>query len=43
MSRRLEGKVIVITGAAMGLSQATAMEAAKEGASLALIDLKEDA
>ncbi|MBQ4898610.1 SDR family oxidoreductase [Paenibacillus sp. Marseille-P2973] len=43
MSRRLEGKVIVVTGAAMGLGQATAMEAAKEGASLALIDLKEDA
>lgn len=35
--------MIVITGAAMGLGQATAMEAAKEGASLALIDLKEDA
>ncbi|MEF2965568.1 glucose 1-dehydrogenase [Paenibacillus sp. M1] len=43
MSKRLEGKVIVITGAAMGLGQATAMEAAKEGAKLALVDLKEDA
>lgn len=43
LSKRLGGKVIVITGAAMGLGQATAMEAAKEGAKLALVDLKEDA
>lgn len=43
LSKRLEGKVIVITGAAMGLGQATAMEAAKEGAKLVLVDLKEDA
>lgn len=43
MSRRLEGKVIVITGAAMGLGQATAMEAAKEGAKLSLVDLNQDA
>ena len=34
---RLENKVIVITGASMGLGQAVAMEAAKEGAKLSLI------
>ncbi|CAM3552739.1 SDR family oxidoreductase [Marinicrinis lubricantis] len=39
MGKRLEGKVIVITGGASGLGNATA----KEGAKLALIDLKEDA
>lgn len=43
MGIRLEGKVIVITGGASGLGNATAMEAAKEGAKLALVDLKEDA
>jgi NAD(P)-dependent dehydrogenase (short-subunit alcohol dehydrogenase family) len=43
MGKRLEGKVIVITGGASGLGQAAAMEAAKEGAKLALIDLKADA
>lgn len=43
MSKRLENKVIVITGAAMGLGLATAIEAAKEGAKLSLIDLNADA
>jgi NAD(P)-dependent dehydrogenase (short-subunit alcohol dehydrogenase family) len=43
MSKRLENRVIVITGAAMGLGQATAMEAAKEGAKLSLVDLNADA
>jgi NAD(P)-dependent dehydrogenase (short-subunit alcohol dehydrogenase family) len=36
--KTLEQKVIVITGAAMGLGLATALEAAKNGAKLALID-----
>ena len=36
--KRLEGKTILITGAAMGLGLATAIECAKEGAKLALID-----
>ncbi len=36
--RKLEDKVILITGAAMGLGLATALECAKEGAKLALID-----
>lgn len=35
---RLTNKVIVITGAAMGLGFATALEAAKNGASLSLVD-----
>lgn len=39
--RKLEGKVILITGAAMGLGLATALESAKEGAKLALIDYNE--
>jgi NAD(P)-dependent dehydrogenase (short-subunit alcohol dehydrogenase family) len=43
LSKRLENKVIVITGAAMGLGQATAMEAAKEGAKLSLVDQNADA
>lgn len=36
--KKLENKVIVITGAGMGLGLATAIEAAKEGARLSLID-----
>ncbi len=36
--KNLEKKVIVITGAAMGLGLATALEAAKNGAKLAIID-----
>ncbi|RYY58037.1 MAG: SDR family oxidoreductase [Chitinophagaceae bacterium] len=36
--KRLEDKVIVITGAALGLGYATALVAAKEGAKLSLVD-----
>lgn len=36
--KKLEGKVIVITGAALGLGLATAIECAKEGAKLAMVD-----
>lgn len=43
IGRRLEDKVIVITGGASGLGQATAMEAAREGARLVLVDLAADA
>jgi len=43
MSKRLAGKIILITGGAMGLGQAAAMEAAKDGAKLALVDLNADA
>lgn len=41
--KKLEGKVIVITGAAMGLGLATAIECAKEGAKLVLVDYNETA
>lgn len=43
MSKRLEDRVVVITGAAMGLGQAVAIETAKEGAKLALVDLNAEA
>jgi len=39
MVKRLENRVVVITGAAMGLGKATALEAAREGAKLALVDV----
>jgi NAD(P)-dependent dehydrogenase (short-subunit alcohol dehydrogenase family) len=41
--KRLENKVIAITGAGMGLGLAAAKEAAKEGAVLSLIDYNEKA
>jgi NAD(P)-dependent dehydrogenase (short-subunit alcohol dehydrogenase family) len=39
---KLKDKVIVITGAAMGLGYASALEAAKNGAKLALVDYNEE-
>lgn len=39
MSKRLEDKVVVITGSAMGLGEAVAMEVAKEGGKLTMVDL----
>ncbi|MDQ3845886.1 MAG: SDR family oxidoreductase [Bacteroidota bacterium] len=41
--KKLENRVIVITGAAMGLGLAAAKEAAKQGAKLSLIDYDEKA
>lgn len=41
--KKLEKKVIVITGAGMGLGLAASIEAAKEGAKLSLIDYNADA
>lgn len=41
--KKLENKVILVTGAAMGLGFAFAIEAAKEGAKLSLIDYNEKA
>ena len=38
-ARRLQGRRIVVTGAASGIGQATALRFAQEGASLALLDL----
>ena len=43
MSKRFEDKVIIITGAASGLGQDTAVRVASEGAKLVLIDLNEEA
>ncbi|WP_100011819.1 SDR family oxidoreductase [Lentibacillus sediminis] len=38
---RLDNKVVLITGGGSGLGQAAALQAAKEGAKLALVDLNE--
>ncbi|MBW0933776.1 SDR family oxidoreductase [Priestia megaterium] len=39
MVNRFDGKVILITGAGSGLGQASALQVAKEGAKLSLVDL----
>lgn len=39
MNNRFDGKVIIITGAGSGLGQASALQVAKEGAKLSLVDL----
>ena len=39
---RLSDKVAVITGAAVGLGRATAIRMAEEGASVALLDVRDD-
>ena len=38
---KLKDKVVIITGAGMGLGLATAVEAAREGAKLTLVDYNE--
>ena len=42
MSKRFSGKVMIITGAAGGIGKASALRAAREGASLILADQKEE-
>ena len=39
---RFKDKVIIITGAARGIGEATALRAAKEGAKLVLVDIREE-
>jgi 3-oxoacyl-[acyl-carrier protein] reductase len=43
LSRSVEGKIVVVTGAASGMGKATAQLFADEGAFVAAIDLSEDA
>lgn len=42
MNRRLEGKVVVITGAASGIGRASAILAAGEGARVVVVDLDQE-
>lgn len=42
MNKRFENQVVLITGAASGLGQVSALQVAKEGAKLSLVDLNEE-
>ncbi len=42
MNNRFEDKVVLITGGGSGLGQASALQVAKEGAKLALVDVKRE-
>lgn len=43
MGPKLSGKVVLVTGAASGIGQATAMRVAEEGAITIVADLQEQA
>ena len=42
MSKRFDEKVVIITGAGSGLGEAAALQIAKEGAKLTLVDLNKE-
>lgn len=42
MNNRFEDKVVLITGGGSGLGQASALQVAREGAKLALVDVNRD-
>ncbi|WP_018392005.1 SDR family NAD(P)-dependent oxidoreductase [Bacillus sp. 37MA] len=42
MSKRFDGKAVLVTGVGSGLGQSSALQVAKEGAKLSLVDLNHD-